>query len=312
VLENRPWNKRGKMPVREGYRSGFVCIAGKPNVGKSTLLNSFVKQKIAIVSDKPETTRDSILGIATQDNSQIMFVDTPGMHKPHLLLGKVMLNKASNAILGADIILFLVEASSGITDADNIVLQRIKESQKPAIVAINKIDAVSKSRVLPIIDDLKSEYAFSEFIPISALTGENIELLREKVLEILPTGPRHYEDGQITDKDDIFLTSEIIREKALFLTRDEIPHSVAVSVEKFSKRKDKDIIDIEAVIYIERESQKGILVGEKGSMIKEISTLSRHELEDRFKTKVFLQVWVKVLQNWRKSEHALRRLGIGF
>jgi GTPase len=300
--------------LSDQYKSGFVCIAGKPNVGKSTLLNTFIKKKIAIVSDKPETTRDNILGISTQSNSQIVFIDTPGMHKPHLLLGKIMLNKASNSLLAADIILFLVDTSSGVSAADHIVLHKIKEAEKPAIVLINKIDASSKSKILPIIDALKDEYPFYDFIPISALTGENVELVREKILELLPDGHKNYQDGQITDKSDIFLASEIIREKALFSTRDEVPHSLAVTIEKFSRRKDKDkdILDIDAIIYVERDSQKGILVGEKGSMVKKITMLSRKELEDRFQLKVSLQLWIKVMLNWRKNEHAIKKLGIGF
>jgi GTPase len=298
--------------VSGGYRAGFACIVGKPNVGKSTLINAFMNHKIAIVSSKPETTRDSILGISTAESSQVIFVDTPGMHKPHLLLGKIMLNKATNSLLEADLILFLVDACSGITEADRIVLHKIRASEKPAIVVINKIDICKKSKILPIIDQLRDQYDFSDFIPISALTTENIELVRKRILDLLPEGVRFYDDNRITDKDEIFLSAEIVREKALALTRDEVPHSLAVVVERFSKRKNTDILDIDAVIYVERESQKGILVGEKGSMIKQISTSSRKELEGQFNQRVVLQLWVKVLQNWRKSELALKRLGIGF
>lgn len=292
------------------YKSGFVVIIGKPNAGKSTLINSFLNKKIAIVSNKPETTRDNIQGIVTSDEGQVIFIDTPGIHKPHLLLGRIMVNKASNSILAADAIIFIADAASGLSEADYIIVERIKESQKPAIVAINKIDAVSKSKILPIIDRLKDEYPFKDFIPISALKHENLGLLQKSVINMLPKGVKLYGNGEITDKDEVFITSEIIREKALALTKEEVPHSLAVVVETFSKRVENGILDISAVIYVERDSQKGILIGQKGSMIKEISTLSRKELEERFKGKVFLRVLVKVLKNWRRSELALKRLGI--
>ncbi len=292
------------------YKTGFVAIIGKPNAGKSTLINSFLDKKIAIVSSKPETTRDSIQGIVTTDEGQVIFVDTPGIHKPHLLLGRIMVNKASNSMLGADAVVFITDASSGLSEADYIIVERIKEAQKPTIVAINKIDAVSKSKILPIIDRLKDEYPFKDFIPISALRHENLELLQKSVIDMIPEGVKLYNNGEITDKDDVFISSEIIREKALSLTKEEVPHSLAVVVENFSKRSENGILDISAVIYVERDSQKGILIGQKGSMIKEISTLSRKELEERFGEKIFLTVLVKVLKNWRRSEHALKRLGI--
>lgn len=296
--------------MTDQYKSGFVVIVGKPNVGKSTLLNAFLDQKLAIVSSKPETTRDSILGILTTSNGQAIFVDTPGIHKAHLLLGRLMVNRASNSLLGADIIIFLVEMTSGISSADNMILEKIKEAKKPVIVALNKIDIAKKSKLLPVIDELRGEYAFSDFIPISALSGDNIKLLKDRIFDLLPVGSKYYPDEQVTDKSDTFLSAEIIREKVLLLTREEVPHSVAVIVEKFSKREEKDILDIDATIYVERESQKAIVVGQKGSMTKEIASLSRVELEERFQIKVFLQLWVKVLRNWRKNELSLKKLGI--
>ncbi len=292
------------------YKSGFVTIVGKPNVGKSTLLNAFLNQKLAIVSNKPETTRDNILGILTTAHEQAIFVDTPGIHKPHLLLGRLMVNKASNSLLGADLVIFLIEMTSGLSEADRIILEKIKEAKKPVIVVLNKIDIAKKSKLLPVIDELRSEYAFSEFIPISALTGDNIEVLKEKIFNLLPMGEKHYPDEQVTDKSDIFSSAEIIREKVLQLTREEVPHSVAVVIERFQKRETKEILDIDATIYVERESQKAIIVGQKGSMAKEIATLSRVELEERFSAKIFMQVWVKVLKNWRKNEISLKKLGI--
>ncbi|MDD5504106.1 MAG: GTPase Era [Candidatus Omnitrophica bacterium] len=292
------------------YRAGFAAIIGKPNSGKSTLINALVNKKIAIVSDKPETTRDNIRGIVTDTASQIVFVDTPGIHRPHLLLGKLMVNKAANSMLDADIIIFMVDASTGLTEADDIIVDKIRASSKPAVVAINKIDTVSKSRILPIIDSLKDKYPFKEFIPISAATCENLGLLKNIITNALPDGARLYDGNEITDKDDIFIVSEIIREKAIYLTKEEVPHSVAVAIENFQKNPATGALEIDAVIYIERDSQKGILIGQKGSMIKRISTLSRKELEKRFGEKVSLQVNVNVLEGWRRSERALKKLGI--
>lgn len=296
--------------MTDKFKSGFVVIVGKPNVGKSTLLNLFLNQKLAIVSNKPETTRDSILGILTTANRQAIFVDTPGIHKPHLLLGKMMVNKASNSLLGADLVIFLIEMTSGLTDVDRIILEKIKDAKKPVIVALNKIDIAKKYKLLPVIDELRGEYPFSDFIPICALSGDNVQVLRDRIFDLLPVGKKYYPDQQVTDKSDLFQAAEIIREKVLMLTREEVPHSVAVIIEKFSKREEKEILDIDATIYVERESQKAILVGQKGSMSKEIGSLSRVELEEKFKIKVFMQLWVKVLKNWRKSEISLKKLGI--
>jgi GTPase len=292
------------------HKTGFVAIIGKPNTGKSTLINSFLDKKIAIVSSKPETTRDNIQGILTTGEGQVIFVDTPGIHKPHLLLGKILVNKASDSILGADMVILVVDVSSGLTTADYIIMERLKEAKKPAVVAINKIDAYSKSKILPVIDALKNAYPFKAFIPISALRHENLDILYKTVIDMLPEGLKLYGAGEITDKDEVFISSEIIREKALVLTKEEVPHCLAVAIEGFSRREKGSVLDINAVIYVERDSQKGILIGNKGSMIKEISTLSRKELEQRFGSKVCLQVFVKVLKNWRRSEHALKRLGI--
>jgi GTPase len=291
---------------------GFISIVGKPNTGKSTLINAFVERKIAIISSKPETTRDSIRGIVTDDNSQAVYIDTPGIHKPHLLLGRLMVNKASDSILLADLVIFLVDVVSGITEADHIVKDKIIQSGKKALCVINKIDAVSKSRILPIINTLKDDYSFMDFIPISAMTGENIHLVRKAIIDSLPFGDRCYDKAVVTDKDDIFISSEIIREKALMFTKEEVPHSLAVTVEVFSDTGDKcsGRIDIQAVLYVERESQKGILIGQKGAMVQKISIASRKELEKRFDKKVSLRVIVKVLKNWRRSEIALKRLGI--
>jgi GTP-binding protein Era len=288
------------------FRSGFVAIIGKPNVGKSTILNSLVSRKIAIVSDKPETTRENIHGIFNIEDAQVVFIDTPGIHKPHFLLGKEMVKKAKSSLYEADILLFVVDLTSGLREPDLLILDLIKEARKPAIAVINKIDKTSKAEILPLIDALKGHYDFTEFIPISAANGDNMVLLKEKVLNSLPQGHRYYTDDRVTDKSEKFQAQEIIREKALLFTRDELPHSIAVGIEAI---KDTDTIKrIDAVIYVERDSQKGIIIGHNGSMIKKISTLSRLELEELFKKKIFLCLWVKVLKNWRKDPRCLKLL----
>ena len=293
------------------FKSGFVAIAGKPNVGKSTLLNTLLSEKVAIVSNKPETTRDNIRGILHTQDGQIVFIDTPGIHKPHLPLGKLMVAKAQSSLLDADLILFIVQATSRLSKEDRQIVELINDSKKPTIVLINKIDIVNKGKALPLIDELKDKYNFLDFIPISALNGDNIELLKKIIFENLPKGEKYYPDGQVTDKDDYFQVAEIIREKVLSLTREEVPHSIAVLIDTMSSRENKNIMDIEATIYVERDSQKGIIIGQKGKMAKEISTLSRKELEEKFGKKVFLRVWVKVLKNWRRDERFLKRLGVG-
>ncbi|MFH1645178.1 MAG: GTPase Era [Candidatus Omnitrophota bacterium] len=296
--------------MKEEFKSGFVAIVGKPNVGKSTILNYLLKQKVAIVSDKPETTRDNIQGILNCDNGQIIFIDTPGIHNPHLLLGHNMVRKAKNSLFDADLILFIVDVASGFREEDQMILQLIKDVKKPCLLLINKIDKVSKSKALPIIDGVQRKYDFLEIIPISAIAGDNMEVLKEHVLKHLSSGEKYYPDEQFSDKNDAFFVSEIIREKVLMFTHQEVPHSVAVELENFAYNEEKEMLEIGAVIYVERESQKGIIIGQKGEMIKKISTISRKEIEDRFGRKVFLNAWVKVLRNWRKDPIVLKKLGM--
>lgn len=292
------------------FKSGLVAIIGKPNVGKSTILNSFLGQKVAIISEKPETTRDNIQGILTSDEAQAVFIDTPGIHRPHLLLGKSMVKKAKSSLFDADLLLLVVELTTGLCDEDLLIIDLIKDAKKPTIVLINKIDSAGKGRILPLIDEIRKYYDFLDFIPISALGGDNMQLAKERVLENLSEGDKYYPNGQVTDKDEIFQASEIIREKVLAVTREEVPHSIAVKVERITLRQDKDIIDIDAIIYVERDSQKGIVIGKKGNMAKKIAILSRQELEEKFNKKVFLRIWVKVLKNWRKDPKSLKFLGM--
>lgn len=300
---------RGKF-VKEKFKSGFVAIIGKPNVGKSTVLNYLLNQKIAIVSEKPETTRDNIQGVLNYYNAQIVLIDTPGIHNPHLLLGHNMVKKAKDSLFNADIVLFIIDLASGFREDDQMILQLIKDVKKPCILLINKIDKISRSNALPIIDDLRNRYNFLEIIPISAAEGDNMDMLKNIILKHLSYGEKYYQDDRSSDKNDAFFIAEIIREKALMFTRQEVPHSVAVELESFAYNEENQMLEIAAVIYVERESQKGILIGQKGEMIKKISTNSRREIEERFQKKVFLNVWVKVLKNWRRDPVLLKRLGI--
>ena len=222
-----------------------------------------------------------------------------------------MVKRALNSLFDANLILFIVDVKKGFRDEDRLILDIVKESKKPAILLMNKIDSAKKSAILPLIDTLSKSHNFIDFIPISALNGDNLELLKEKIYDNLPVDEKHFPDDEITDKSEIFQTSEIIREKILLLTQQEIPHSVAVKIDRFEYIKEKDHLEIEATIYVERDSQKGILIGQKGKMAKQVSTLSRKELKAKFDKKVVLSTWVKVLKNWRKDERALRLLGIG-
>lgn len=279
-------------------------------MGKSTILNAILSHHLAIVSEKPETTRDNILGILNKNGVQAIFIDTPGIHKPRFLLGKNMVMRAKSSLFDADLVLFVADVTGGFRDDDYRIVELLKESKKPAILAINKIDLRSKSAVLPIIDEIRSLYDFLEIIPISALAKDDIDLLVDKIIANLSEGDHYYPDSQLTDKSESFRAAELIREKALSLTRDEVPHAIAVMIDKFQKRPGKSLYDIEATIYVERDSQKGIIVGRKGAMAKEIGTHSRKEIEQMLGKKVFLRIWVKVLKNWRKDIRALKQLGM--
>ncbi len=292
------------------FKSGFVTIVGKPNVGKSTILNWFFGEKLAIVSSKPETTRENIRGILTTKNAQAVFIDTPGIHKAHLLLGKEMVKKARASLGEADLLLVTADAASGIEQDDERLFALVNETKIPAIVLLNKMDIVKKSKVLPMIESISANYKFLDIIPISALSGDNMDVLKEKVFENLKDGDKYYPEEQLTDKDTVFRISEIIREKALDLTRDEVPHSIAVFVDRMVQRPDKDIMYINACLYVERQSQKIIVVGHNGNMIKQIGTLARKDIEKLLNKKVFLELWVKVLKNWRSDPGAIKMLGL--
>lgn len=297
------------MPAERPFKSGYVAIIGKPNVGKSAILNYLVGEKVAIVTKRPETTRDKILGILTRDDAQVIFVDTPGIHKPKNLLGKNMTRLAKESLFEVDLIVFVLDITSGITGEDRIIFNLLKDARKPAILLINKVDLVSKSLVLPLIDEASKTYGFKELIPTSATKGDNMDVLLKKVIEYLPQGPKYFSDEQFTDKTERYMVGEMVREKALELTREEIPHSLAVLVEDFKERPKKKLVYIRATIFVERLSQKKILIGHKGQMLKNIGEAARKDMEGFLKRRVYLDLWVKVYENWRRDPQALKMLG---
>jgi GTP-binding protein Era len=289
------------------FRSGFVSIIGRPNVGKSTLLNSILGEKVSIVTPKPQTTRNRIIGIKTLPAEQIIFIDTPGIHKPRHKLGDTMVRTALGAFKEVDIILFMVEPHD-TEKGDKFIIKLLEEAQTPVFLLINKIDTVKKLDLLPLIDRLKEFYPFKEIIPISALKQDGIEILLKKIYDYLPPGPKYYSDDIITDQIERFMVSEIIREKATEMTEEEIPHSIAVEVIEWKER-ESGLILIMSNIYVERDSQKGIIIGKGGRMLKAIGTAARADIEKLLNTKVFLELWVKVKKDWRDNRKTLEELG---
>lgn len=295
------------MNESENFRSGFVSIVGRPNVGKSTFLNNVVGMKIAAVSDKPNTTRNRILGIKNLDDAQIIFLDTPGMTDGKGVIGRSMVNVAVSAIYEADMVVMIVDVKDGITQAD----RKIIESQtKPMILLINKIDAFKKSRILNVINQAQ-QYSdkFLEIIPVSALSGDGLDIVFNSIKSHLPEGPRYFADDQVTDQTERFIVSEIIREKIFELTFKEIPYRSAVVVDEFKEDDQRKIINIHATVYVERPNQKGIIIGDKGEMMKEIGSLARKDIEELLGVKVFLQIWVKVKDKWTSKEHLIKDFG---
>ncbi|RKN86953.1 GTPase Era [Paenibacillus ginsengarvi] len=290
------------------HKSGFVAIVGRPNVGKSTLLNQVIGQKIAIMSDKPQTTRNKIHGVYTTAQMQIVFLDTPGIHKPKSKLGNYMMKVAENTFHEVDAILFLVDVAEGIGGGDRFIIERLKNVKTPVILVLNKIDQVHPEALLPVIVAYKDLYEFAEIIPISALQGNNVNTLLEQVGKYLPEGPQYYPADQVTDHPEQFIIAELIREKLLHATREEIPHSIAVAIEQM-KVEENGIVTIGAVIYVERDSQKGIIIGKQGAMLKEVGRLARRDIESLLGSKIFLELWVKVNKDWRNREHVLKDLG---
>lgn len=288
------------------FKSGFVSLIGKTNAGKSTLLNSLANEKIAITTPKTQTTRTAIKAIINNENSQIIIIDTPGIHKAKTKLSKNMINTAVSAIGEVDCVLFLVEATSKDISEENLeIIEKIKQTKKPCILIINKIDLVPKEKILNIINMYRNQYDFEAIIPISALKRDGVDEIIKEIEKVLPIGPKYYGDDEYTDQTMRDLAAEIIREKALKLLNDEVPHGIFVEIEKFSLRettKGKEIYDIEATIYCLRESHKGIIIGKGGECLKRISTYARQDIERMADTKVNLRVWVKVKQDWINNE----------
>jgi len=295
----------------ENYKSGFISIIGRPNVGKSTFLNRVIGQKIAIMSDKPQTTRNKVQGVLTLDQSQMIFIDTPGIHKPKHKLGDFMLKVAKNTLREVDVILFMVNATEPIGKGDEFIIDLLENNETPVFLVINKIDQVHPDDLITIIESYKDKYNFAEIIPISALQGNNVERLLETIQKYLPQGPQYYPADQVTDHPERFIISELIREKVLHLTREEIPHSIAVVIDSIKKEEntDKEMIRVMATIIVERDSQKGIVIGKRGALLKEVGTRARQDIEMLLGSKVFLELWVKVQKDWRNKSAHLRDYG---
>jgi GTP-binding protein Era len=294
---------------KAGHKSGFVSLIGRPNVGKSTLLNLLLGEKVAIISAKPQTTRNRILGIKNLAGGQIIFLDTPGIHRSATKLNQAMVKAALATLQEVDVVCFLVEADRPDNEENDLILENLRKTEKPVILAINKIDLVPRDGLLPVMERYSQLHRFEQIIPISALLDEGVNILAEEVFKILPEGPRFFPEDMVTDLSERFLAGELIREKVFQLTQEEIPYATAVVVEEFKERAEKGLIVIRATIQVERESQKGILIGKKGRMLKEIGRLAREGIEALLGAKVFLELWVKVERNWRDDPVALRRLG---
>lgn len=290
------------------HKSGFVAIVGRPNVGKSTLLNRVVGQKIAIMSDKAQTTRNKIQGVYTTDDAQLIFIDTPGIHKPKHRLGDFMVETAYSALREVDVTLFMISADQKRGKGDDFIIERLRQSQTPVFLVINKIDKVHPDDLLAIIEDYSSQMDFAEIVPISATEGNNFETLMKLLIDEMPEGPQYFPEDQITDHPEYFIVSELVREKVLLLTRDEVPHSVAVVVDSM-KRDHNDKVHIQATIIVERDSQKGIIIGKGGKMLKQIGTKARLDIEHLLDDKVFLELWVKVQKDWRDKQTFLTDYG---
>ncbi len=291
------------------HRSGFVAIVGRPNAGKSTLLNRLLGDKIAITSDKPQTTRNRVQGICNVPGAQIVFIDTPGIHQPRSSLNRYMMETALASLRGVDVVLYLAEADVPVLTHEKIIPEVLAEVTAPVLLAINKIDLVQKENLLQVIAACSRLYPFREIVPISARSGDGVERLLQLVSGYLPEGPAYFPDDILTDQPERFIVAEIIREKVFRLTRDEVPYSVAVVVDSFKEREDGDLISIAATINVERDSQKGIIIGKRGEMLKKIGMQARRDIEQLLDTRVFLELFVRVRKDWSENKHMLKEFG---
>jgi len=293
--------------MRADFKSGFVTLIGRPNVGKSTLMNYLIGQKIAITSNKPQTTRNRIQTVLTTEEGQIVFVDTPGIHKAKNKLGEYMVNVAQRSLGEVDVVLWLVEPSTFIGAGEKHIVEQLNRVKTPVILVINKVDTVKREEVFAFIDAYRKIYDFADIVPVSARSGENTDELVKVIMKYLPYGPQFYDEDTITDQPERQIVAELIREKALHCLNEEIPHGIAVAIDKMSAR--KRVMDIDATIICERDSHKGIIIGKQGSMLKKIGSTARFEIERLLECKVNLQLWVKVKKDWRDSDFLIKNFG---
>ncbi|HJB79223.1 MAG TPA: GTPase Era [Candidatus Nosocomiicoccus stercorigallinarum] len=291
------------------FKSGFITILGRPNVGKSTFMNHVLGQKVAIMSDKPQTTRNKIQGVYTTDTAQMIFIDTPGIHKPKHQLGEHMMRVAKRTLKETEVILFVVNATEKKGPGDEYILNMIKDTKTPVILVINKIDLIHPDELPEIIERYSNEFEFADVVPISALQGTNTTNLLDVIESHLEEGPMYYPKDRVTDHPEHFIVSELIREKILLLTEQEIPHSIGVEVTKMKREDDREKVKVEAIIYVERDSQKGMVIGKGGKMLKRVGTLARKDIEALLGDKVYLELWVKVQKDWRNKPQFIRNLG---
>ncbi|WKV08837.1 GTPase Era [Thermoanaerobacterium sp. CMT5567-10] len=291
------------------FKSGFAALIGRTNVGKSTLLNALLEEKVAITSDKPQTTRNTIQGILTGEDYQVVFIDTPGIHKPKHKLSEIMIESVKKTLSEVDLIIYMIEPDVEVGPGDKYIIEHLISVDTPVILVINKIDTVPHETVDKTIEIFKAEYNFKDILPISALKNKNIDLLKHTIVSYMPEGPQYFPGDYITDRPEKFLISEIIREKILNYLEDEVPHGVYVEVNSMKVREDKDILDIEAFIFCEKESHKAIIIGKNGQMLRKIGSSARTELESLFGQKIYLDLWVKVKKGWRDNISILRSFG---
>ena len=293
--------------MKENFKSGFAAIIGRPNVGKSTLMNHLIGQKIAITSNKPQTTRNRIQTVLTTEEGQIVFVDTPGIHKAKNRLGEYMVNIAERSLNEVDVVLWLVEPSAFIGAGERHIIDQLKKVRTPVILVINKIDMVKREELLPAIDMYRKEYDFAEIVPVSARSGDNTDELVKVILKYLPYGPQFYDEDTVTDQPERQIVAELIREKALHCLNEEIPHGIAVAIDRM--KMERKVMHIDATIICERDSHKGIIIGKQGAMLKKIGSTARYEIERLLDCRVNLKLWVKVQKNWRDSDYLMKNFG---
>lgn len=291
------------------FRSGFATLIGRPNVGKSTLMNHLIGQKIAITSNKPQTTRNRIQTVYTSKEGQIVFLDTPGIHKAKNKLGEYMVNVAERTLKEVDVVLWLVEPTDFIGKGERHIAEQLKKANVPVILIMNKIDTVEKSKIEGFMDGYREIFDFADMIPVCALRGVNMERVIHAIFKYLPYGPKYYDDDTVTDQPQRQIAAELIREKALRCLEEEVPHGIAVSIEKMQERRGGEIMDIEATIICERDSHKGIIIGKGGAMLRKIGSQARHEIEKMLEMKINLQLWVKVKKDWRDSDYMIKNFG---